>query len=162
MAWLREAYDQLGCADVTTYLQSGNVVFHRDRAPDEVGAELSAVIEKEMGFAIAVLDRTHAELAALLADDPFPDTDPSRHLVVFLSRALDAAESDDLAALATGRESLVVGSRELHLSCPDGIGRSKLAEAASRKRKDVVATARNWRTVTQLCELSAPTRQENA
>jgi len=156
MGWLREAYAALGCEEVTTYLQSGNVVFRRDRAPTKVAAELAAVIERKLGFRIEVLDRTHDALATLLAHDPFPDADPSRRLVVFLSRSLTEPEVQSLTDIATERETLVIGTSELQLHCPDGIGRSKLADAVSKKRLDLVATARNWRTVTALAELSAP------
>jgi len=156
MKWLREAYDALGCEDVTTYLQSGNVVFHRDNAPTAVSAELAAVIKKELGFDIDVLDRTHDDLVRLVADDQFPAADPSKRLVVFLSRKLTAAEVRSLERLVTGQEALVVGTRELQLHCTYGIGRSKLAEAVSKKQLKLVATARNWRTVTKLVELSAP------
>lgn len=157
MGWLREAYEQLGCTDVTTYLQSGNVVYQRDRAPAKVGPELTALIEKDLGFRIEVLHRTHAELTRVLAADTWPDADPSRRLVVFLAAALGKAQAAALAELATEREELVVGPNELQLHCPDGIGRSKLAEAVSGQRLKVVATARNWRTVSKLAELSAPT-----
>lgn len=156
MAWLRAAYEQLGCEDVETYLQSGNVVYRRPRSPSTVGVELNALIQKELGFSIEVIHRTPAEIARVVATDAWPDADPSRRLVVFLSRALTQAEASSLGKLATSSEDLAVGDRELQLHCPDGIGRSKLAEAVSKQRLDLVATARNWRTVTKLAELSAP------
>ncbi len=155
-AWLREAYESLGCEDVATYLQSGNVVFRRDRAPADVSRELEAVITKELGFAVAVLGRTHADLARIVADDRFPAADPSRRLVVFLSDALADATAARLAQLTSEREDLVVGRRELQLHCPDGIGRSKLAEAVSKNLPGSIVTARNWRTVTALADMSAP------
>ena len=37
MARLRALYEALGCDDVATYLQSGNVVFRRARNPAGVG-----------------------------------------------------------------------------------------------------------------------------
>jgi len=156
MAWLRDAYGQLGCDDVETYLQSGNVVYRRPRSPSTVGVELSALINEELGFQIDVVHRTPADMSRVLATDAWPDADPSRRLVVFLSHALTTAEVSSLRGLASGSEELLVGTAELQLNCPDGIGRSKLAEAVSKQRLDVVATARNWRTVTKLAELSAP------
>lgn len=156
MAWLRTAYESVGCADVKTHLQSGNVVFRRVTAPAEVGGEVAQLIKAELGFEPAILHRTHEELAAIVADDPFPEADPSRRLVVFLSTPLSAEAARSLDDMSTERETLLVGPRELQLNLPDGIGRSKLAEALAKKRLDAVATARNWRTVTKLVELSAP------
>lgn len=156
MAWLRATYGSLGCTDVATYLQSGNVVFHRDRAPTQVSRELEQVMVTELGFAVSVLGRSHADLARIVADDSFPDADPSRRLVVFLSDALSDAAVARLTELTGDREGLVVRRRELQLNFPDGIGRSKLAEAVSKKLPGAIATARNWRTVTALAGMSAP------
>ena len=63
MARLRALYVTLGCEDVETYLQSGNVVFRRDRDPAGVGRGVERAIKRELGLDIRVLDRTHAELA---------------------------------------------------------------------------------------------------
>jgi uncharacterized protein (DUF1697 family) len=38
---------------------------------------------------------------------------------------------------------------------PNGLGRSKLAQALTERHLGVVGTARNWRTVIKLAELSA-------
>lgn len=56
-------------------------------------------------------------------------------------------------------EAFSLGDRALYLYAPDGLGRSKLAEALSRSSvtKDTVATSRNWNTVARLVELTAPT-----
>src|SRR6478735_11142754 len=81
MARLRALYETLGCEDVTTYLQSGNVVFRHARNPASVGRGVERAIKRELGLDIRVLDRSHADLAAVIGADPFPGADPSRHLV---------------------------------------------------------------------------------
>ncbi len=63
--------------------------------------------------------------------------------------ALDAL---DQGAFAPDRFQLA--GRELYLWCPNGIGRSKLADAVGRARLGVTATARNWNTVTKLLALA--------
>ncbi|WP_332909872.1 hypothetical protein [Streptomyces sp. DHE17-7] len=44
----------------------------------------------------------------------------------------------------------------LYLYAPDGLGRSRLAEALAKPRvtKGLIATTRNWNTVTKLVELT--------
>lgn len=44
---------------------------------------------------------------------------------------------------------------EVHLHCPGGYGRSKLANTALEKALGLRATTRNWNTVNKLLELSA-------
>jgi uncharacterized protein (DUF1697 family) len=51
-------------------------------------------------------------------------------------------------------EAMLVGL-EVHLHCPDGLGTSRLPGLLSEKRLGVAATARNWRTVTRLADMSA-------
>jgi uncharacterized protein (DUF1697 family) len=48
--------------------------------------------------------------------------------------------------------------REVYAWHPDGVGRSKLAVLLAGKGLGVTATARNWKTVTQLLALAEPVR----
>ena len=154
MARLRAIYESIGCEDVATYLQSGNVVFRRTRAPDRVAAEIEAAIRAEFGHRIRVLTRTHAAMEGIVGADPFPDAEPARRLVLFLESAPAPAIARDLGRVASGRDEAILIGQEFHLHCPDGIGNTKLLGLLSDRRLGVVATGRNWRTVTRLLELS--------
>ena len=154
MARLRALYQALGCEDVETYLQSGNVIFRRTRDPAAVGRGVERAIKHELGLEIRVLDRTHAALAAILIADPFHGLDPSRQFVMFLSGRPGREIARELDHVRLGPDEAVLIGEELHLNCPDGIGNSKLPGLLSEKRLGVAATTRNWRTVTRLHEMS--------
>lgn len=154
MARLRALYEALGCDDVATYLQSGNVVFSREHDPASVATRVEGAIKRELGLEIHVLGRTHAELARIVASDPFPTADPSRRLVMFLSVAPGREIARELSHVTSGPDEAVLVGEEFHLYCPDGIGTTKLTGRLSKRRLGVTATARNWRTVTNLLELS--------
>lgn len=156
MARLRAIYASIGCLDVTTYLQSGNVVFRHDGDPDAIAAGVEAAIKSELGLDVRVLGRTHDEMAGIVAVDPFPEADPSRRLVMFLSSAPEAAIAAELGRVTSGPDQAVLIGEEYHLHCPDGVGNSKLPALLSDRRLGVTATARNWRTVTRLLALSEP------
>jgi uncharacterized protein (DUF1697 family) len=156
MARLRSIYDSIGCEDVTTYLQSGNVVYRRARAPERVAAEVEAAIGEAFGYKIRVLDRTHASLDKIVASDPFPKADPARRLVLFLEAAPAPATAKEFGVVSSGRDEAILIGKEFHLHCPDGLGTTKLVGILSDKRLGVAATGRNWRTVTRLLELSGP------
>jgi uncharacterized protein (DUF1697 family) len=155
MARLRALYEALGCEDVATYLQSGNVVFRRVRDPAGVGRGVERAIKRELGLDIRVLDRTHADLAAIVEADPFPGVDPSRRVVMFLSEAPGAEIAREVDHIKLGPDEARLMGLEMHLHCPDGIGTSKLTGLLTERRLGVTATARNWRTVTKLLDLSA-------
>ena len=154
MARLRALYQALGCEDVETYLQTGNVVFRRTRDPAAVGRGVERAIKHELGLEIRVLDRTHDALAAIVEADAFADADPSRRFVMFLSGRPGREISRELDHVRLGPDEAVLLGEELHLHCPDGIGNSKLPGMLSEKRLGVVATTRNWRTVTRLLEMT--------
>ena len=159
MPRLTEILGGRGHEDVRTHLRSGNVVLRSPLGETELAEDLSAAIEAEFGFAVFVVVRTGAEMAAVVAGDPFATvaTDPARYLVTFLPDPPDPARVDALPKPDDG-EFLVRG-RELYLWLPDGIAGTPLA---SWKWDDLLGrpgTARNWRTVSKLAALSAETSE---
>jgi uncharacterized protein (DUF1697 family) len=154
MTDLRALYEGLGCTDVETYVQSGNVIFCSPRGPDHIGPAVEAAIRSPLGLEIRVLGRTHEDLERVVATDAFAGADPAWRHVVFLSQALSLDAADTLRVAASGREKVVVAGHEIHLLLPDGIGRTKLSQGLIERRLQVIATARNWRTVNRLRDLT--------
>jgi uncharacterized protein (DUF1697 family) len=155
MTRLRSIYESLGCEDVTSYLQSGNVLF-RHRDPAAIAANVETAIKDEFGFAIRVLGRSHAQLAGIVAADPFPGAEPRQRIVLFLSAAPDAANARELGHLTSGRDEAVLIGTEFHLHLAGGVIGSKVPGLLDERRLGVTVTGRNWRTVTRLAELSGP------
>jgi uncharacterized protein (DUF1697 family) len=156
MAALRDSLTDAGFGDVVSYLQSGNVVLASRKGPAAVGRAVAAVIEREFGLTIAVTVRSHAELAAIVAGDPFGDvrTDDSRHGVAFLDNKPAAKRLAELDPDGYLPDRLVAAGREIHLWCPNGFQQTDLTNAFLERRLGVVATTRNWRTVLKLCDLA--------
>lgn len=158
MKELAALFEQAGCRDVRTYIQSGNVVFSASAAlAKRLAKQIEAGIEENFGFSAPVLLRTHADLAALEAANPFlaEGQPPETIHVGFLRDAPDGDAQVDASRAAPDR-TLRVG-RELFLHLPNGVGRSKLTSAFLDRSLGTVVTVRNLRTVR---ELSALTRGE--
>ena len=154
MPRLVEVLAARGHEDVRTHLRSGNVVLHSSLGETELAADLSKTIEEEFGFHVPVVVRTGAELAAVVAGDPFVTvaTDPARYLVTFMAEPPDPAAVDALPP-GEGGEYLVRG-RELYLWLPDGIQRTPLASWKWDRLLGRPGTSRNWNTVVRLAELA--------
>jgi uncharacterized protein (DUF1697 family) len=155
---LRAAFEALGHDDVSTYIQSGNVIFRgRSRSAARVRTELEQSIADEFGLAVTVILRTSAELAALVNRNPFvrpgPDVTRQLHVAVLADRPSRRAVGQ-LDPNRSPPDQFVVIDREVYLRCPNGIGRSKLTNDYFERRLDTRATIRNWRTVTQLRRLA--------
>lgn len=155
MAALRDLVASLGHEQVTTYVQSGNVVFAADGAADEVAAELEAALSARFGFEVPVIVRTRAELTRVAARHPFEHVqpDPVKLHVFFLAGDPDPARVAALRPESFAPDELVIDGREVYVHFPNGMGRSKLSFDLGTP-----ATARNWRTVRALRDLTAAVR----
>jgi uncharacterized protein (DUF1697 family) len=155
MADLRELLASRGYGDVETYLQSGNAVVSSDRAPADVERDISAAIASALGHEVEVVVRTAAQIAQVVADDPFADVrdDHRFHQALFLAGEPDPEAIARLEATDFTPERLVVREGVLHAWCPDGVNDSPLLKALGRVRTST--TARNWRTVEKLAEMTA-------
>ena len=154
MAALRETCASVGCEDVVTYIQSGNVVLRSARRADRLQAALEAAIAERFGFEPAVMVRTGREMAAVVARNPFAGADEKYLHVGFLHGAPDPATEHCLGAIDCDPEQVTVVGRELYLHLPHGMGRAALPVKMERCLRPSPVTVRNWRTVTKLVELS--------
>jgi len=155
MAALRQLCDDLGYADVVTYIQSGNVVFRSPaRRAAAVERAMTVAIEKDLGLKVSVIVRTQAELATVAAGNPFGNAEPNRLHVAFLDTKPAAARVRALEAFDAGADEVKVRGREAYLHTPKGYGNSKLSGPFIEKQLQVAATARNWNTVTKLLEMA--------
>ncbi|MGW0464630.1 DUF1697 domain-containing protein [Streptomyces sp. NPDC003027] len=161
MAQLRSLLEELGHRDVRTYLQSGNAVFTTDAddlSEEQLTEAVEDAIEKRFGFRVDCLVRGAEYLAAVADACPFPAAElEGRQLhVTYYSRPVGPERFAAIDQAAFLPEEFRLGDRVLYLYAPDGLGRSKLAEAVSRPSllKGVVATTRNWNTVAKLVEMT--------
>lgn len=155
MAALRDTCASVGCEDVVTYIQSGNVVLKSRLSAEKLRAALEAAIAGEFGFNPAVMIRTAKEITAVVERNPYAGGDDKTLHVGFLQAAPDAATKKCLGAIDCAPEGLTVVGRDVYLHLPNGIGRSPLQAQMERCLRPTAITIRNWRTVTKLAELAA-------
>lgn len=147
MAALRALCAEIGFADVRTYIASGNVVFESDVGAGAVKADLETRLATYAGKPVGVVVRTGDEIADILAGYPFALHEPKHSYVVFL----DAAPPAGALKAVKGRdgEEMALGSREIFVAYPNGMGQSKLTIPAAK-----AGTARNLNTVRALGEMA--------
>lgn len=151
MAALRSGLEAAGCADVATYVQSGNVVLTPPPAAGKhPAAWLAEVIGGTAGFEVPVVVRTKRQLTTLVRADPYSGATGTQRHVVFCS----ASPAGIVTTEAGDERALIVGG-DVVLHLPNGMGRAKLPAFVERDltRAGIVGTARNWNTVQALDEL---------
>jgi uncharacterized protein (DUF1697 family) len=148
MSDLKDLCEELGFARVRTYIASGNVVFTSAKSESAIKKAIEASLEVYAGKPVGVCVRSAAEMAQVLADNPFPKAEPNRVMAVFLDRAPPA---DALAGIRGQRdEQIALGRREIYIHYGDGMAKSKLVISAAK-----TGTARNMNTVATLARMAA-------
>lgn len=153
MPRLRDALEAAGFDEVRTYLQSGNIVLSGSAKPAD---SVRRVLSKEFGLDIAVVTRTRAELAKVVAHNPLAKVarDPKRYQISFCDAKPSRAVVRQIEEAAAPGERVVVRGREIYAWHPDTIARSQLWALLAGPKLGVTATARNWTTVQKLLELA--------
>jgi uncharacterized protein (DUF1697 family) len=176
MAELRAVVSSLGHCDVTTYIQSGNVLFNPRQADGSapgvvdsaaVAAELERAIGEGMGVRARVAVLSREDLARVVRDNPFPgETNPWMLHAIFLpdvpgpELAAWVADAVKQAHEAGSRDDARVLGRTVYLHTPDGYPTSELRRVLARSggptSARVAGTARNWATVSRLLDMCGP------
>jgi len=153
---LRALFTSLGADDVTTYVQSGNVVFKSAEGSAKLIAAIERRIRRDLGLTVTVLLRTKPQLTKVVAGNPFAKRvkDPTKLHVTFLAEKPERSHIRGLDPKHGAPDEFRVVGLEVYLHCPNGYGRSKLTNAYFEKELGVAATTRNWKSVTKLAELA--------
>ncbi len=151
MKQLAQVFSELGCDEIRTYIQSGNVVF---KAGDvgRFAPRLTKALHLRFGFQVPVVLRSADELDGIARRNPFLATgaDPKSLHVAFLAEVPDPERPDELDPQRSPGDTFVVRGREVYLHCPNGFARTKLTNAYFDARLGTTSTIRNWKTVLKL------------
>jgi uncharacterized protein (DUF1697 family) len=155
---LRKCYEKLGFRNVTTYLQSGNVIFiSEDKEPAELATSITRQIEKDFGFTVPVLALSVGNLKRIIDGNLLAKDNERNHAflhVTFLHSKPGKADLSSIAEKKLDGEEISFTDRAVYLYCPKGYGSTKLNNSFLETRLKVEATTRNWKTTTELLRIA--------
>lgn len=159
MADLKAIYEAQGFEHVTTYIQSGNVIFESTQKNKENFITiLENSIAENYPFHVPVDIRTNQELKVILDNCPYEEAkleeSSSKILVTFLKSVPSIQKQASLLEYVKEPERITIQGSEVYLYCPNGYGKSKLTNGFIENKLCISATTRNWKTVKKLYELS--------
>jgi uncharacterized protein (DUF1697 family) len=157
MADLKACFEDMGCMEVATLIQSGNVVFRSEEAgAARLMSQIEQALSARFAYASRVVVLTHAQLARIVerAPDGFGERpDSHKYDVIFLRKPLTAAEAMKSVSLKVGVDTAQAGNGVLYFSRLAG----KLTQSHLSKIVTLPAyqsmTIRNWNTTTKLFAL---------
>jgi uncharacterized protein (DUF1697 family) len=148
MTDLKSMCEAAGFRSVRTYIASGNVVFESKLSETAVREELERRLLRYAGKPVGVMVRTAAEMAEVLAQNPFPQAPTNRTVAIFLDTAPPATTLESVSGRVD--EQVAVGRREIYVLYGTNMARSKLRIPAAK-----TGTARNMNTVAKLAAMAA-------
>jgi uncharacterized protein (DUF1697 family) len=142
--------EKLGCQNVRTYIQSGNVIFQINRSQEKnIETKINSGILKSSGFDPKILLLTVSEFLNVVKNNPFiADNGKAVHFF-FLSSTSSQPDLGKINKIKTASEKYLLKRKVFYLYAPKGIGRSKLAASVERCL-GVTVTARNLNTINKL------------
>lgn len=159
MADLKELYEQLNFRKVSTYIQSGNVVFESNEGTtdEELAETIEQAIYKEYNFDVPVIIRRKYEIKRMVSANPFlkeKNIDLRKLHVTFLSTFPEKENLANIFNYNFPPDRFVISDKEVFLHIPGSYGETKLSNKFFENKLEVNATTRNWNTVLKLAEMT--------
>lgn len=157
MADLRACFESNGFEDVSTYIQSGNVLFRgADLDAEGLTTRIEKMLSNDFDYAATVLIRSQAQVQAAVDQAPAgfgAEPDEYRYDVLLLMPPLTPSEALAQVGTREGVDQVAVG--------PDVLYFTRLTERASQSHLTKLVskpiykrlTVRNWNTTTRLLRL---------
>jgi len=157
MKALAAALEEAGFANVSTYIQSGNLVFDSEHDNYwDVSADLTDLLRDKFDTTPRSQVYAPQDLERIIALNPYKDEgieQPKSVHFFLLAEPADEVRLDDLQEIRAHNEAFELTDEAFYLFAPDGIGRSKLVEKLDRLL-GVPMTGRNMRTIYKVAELA--------
>lgn len=155
---LKEDFESLKFTNVSTYIQSGNVMFEAPVTKTAIiEKEIEACLLKRAGHQIVVIVRTIPELEEVVRRNPYAKTQLKENEKLHVTFLLDQPAGPAVALLGrlkSPTDEIIPMKKEVYILCRNGYGRTLFSNTLIEKKLAVPATTRNWNTVNKLIDIA--------
>lgn len=158
MSELKLMFEKCGFLNVSTYIQSGNVVFSSSiLKKEEIKKCIELAIKNTFEFDVTTLILDAEELIQAKENHPFLKNNPLETKAIYFT-FLDDYPNDDLInnlnTLNQETEFFKITDKVIYCFYPNGYGNSKWNNVFFEKKLKVNGTTRNYNTVCKLIEIA--------
>jgi uncharacterized protein (DUF1697 family) len=152
---LKEAFTALGFQNVSTYKQSGNIIFETETAnPKELTSLIETKLHTLLGYEVALFIRTLPQLKAIIDLEPFKNQngEGSSFLVTLLSVAPTNFPLQLPATIPKSTAQVISTTGTEVFSVTHGGGEGALPNPFLESKLKVKATTRNFNIIRAIME----------
>lgn len=158
METLRKVLEELNFKNISTYIQSGNILFQSgETSIPKLEKQITELIFKHFSFDVPATVVTPQDLKKIVDDNPYAAQqldDPAQPYVSFLSEIPSVEKLEQLKAIDFKGDNFINIGKTLYIHYVQSAGDSKLSNVIIENKLKLSSTARNWKTVNKLIELA--------
>ena len=156
MALLRDALGKTSFYGVTTYIQSGNIVFNTDLDIVQCEQIIVALLKAEFDLDVSVIVKKQEVIKDILKANPFKmrTIENSKFMSFgFLSESTAPEKVTAMEEFSNEEETFKIVDDLIYFYCGVGFGKTKMTNAWFEKKLGLISTMRNYNTTLKLTEL---------
>jgi uncharacterized protein (DUF1697 family) len=157
MADLKEMFETMKFQNVSTYIQSGNVLFDtKERDAEKLRLKIEKGLAKALGYDVDIYIRSMDEMQDIVKYDAFKKMKAKPESKVYVSFLSDTPTKEQVKALeatSSETETFHVHKNELYLVSNRKPGDVFNIDTPVKKQLGMKNTSRNWNTTQKLLAL---------
>jgi uncharacterized protein (DUF1697 family) len=152
MEQLKTLCESISLENVSTFIASGNVLFDSKRAHAQVEAAIEKKLKAALGYDVATMVRSGADLAAIVDRVQKEPVDIGTLYVGFLKDPPPPQVVKTVTGMSNAVDLLTVAGKELYWRCRKSFSESTIAGPKLERALGRPVTMRNYNTVRKLAE----------
>lgn len=154
MADLRDLLEDLNFVNVTTYIQSGNIVFNCKDTLKSCEQLIKKAIKERFNFNVPVLVLDVHNLKEILKCCPFSTVKQEDSYYTILAQSPDSDNRVHFESISYQNEEIVLIDKCVYFYTDKGLGKAKYSNTLAESKLKVEATTRNHRTLKKLLDIA--------
>ncbi|MBS1587778.1 MAG: DUF1697 domain-containing protein [Bacteroidetes bacterium] len=153
---LKGLFAMPGIKNISTYIQSGNVVFDSNAEKDTLKTKIENKLLKELGYEVIVFLKSFDDIRDIIKRNPYSERELDGH-DLHLSMLSGKPDKEGLAFVQdviAPLEQIRISGTEAYILVPSkSFGNSKLGKVNLERKLKVSSTTRNWNTMNKILAL---------
>jgi uncharacterized protein (DUF1697 family) len=152
---VKNIFAGLGYKNITTYIQSGNIVFDSSETGKALlEGKIRESIKTKSNLDVGVFVKTKEHIEGIVSNNPFDKKMDQKSLsITMLSDAPAGGKLAAAKAVNSTEEKFILKRDVIYCFYGKGYGKSKYTNNYFEKTLGVSATTRNWTTINKILEI---------